>query len=68
MTRTVLVEPMTKSHVSLANFNKNREVIFQFEPNNKDQYKFSYEKSSIVDYSKLDLWTLDLVLLQFLMS
>ena len=29
---------MTKGHVSPANFNKNREVIFQFEPNKKDQF------------------------------
>ena len=33
----VMLEPMTKGHVSLASFNKKREVIFQFEPNKKDQ-------------------------------
>ena len=38
---------MTKGHVSPAKLNKNREVIFQFEPNKDDQFHFSYEKSPI---------------------
>ena len=38
---------MTKGHVLPANLNKNREVIFQFEPNEKEPFQFSYEKSPI---------------------
>ena len=30
-----------------ANFNENWEVIFQFEPNKKGRFQFSYEKLSI---------------------
>ena len=38
---------MIEGHVSPAILKKNREVIFQFEPNKKDQFQFSYKKSPV---------------------
>ena len=51
ITGTKLLEPMTKGHVSPAILNKNRLVIFQFEPIKKDQFQFSYEKSPLTRLS-----------------